>query len=319
MLSSVDLAVSRFIEEQLQPPGRMLTRSTIEFLAVEELGVPVRDVTRALVRGRRVDGPLTLTEINPPGCGNAPTHAYSIGTPDPEQLLACEAVVNERRIFLNPEKLKNTSESYVRAVLLHARDRGAYQFQKIPQRTRLGQIALPATGRRADLVVGYETPESGPLSLLLEVKAHRERFDVTSGIFRKLLDTALREKMMPVLMTAHITRRALDFCRAMGIAVHPFGRRFLPRKDRRQATRLWPRQANRLFQFIRPSRIFPDPDRIDPRSLADLRVISKPSWIDIAHARWSQTIDRCAEVIDALSVNDWPTLHLLLPTYSPTP
>ena len=309
-------ALSGAIVDWLQPPGRILTRCSLEYLAKRNLGVPVKSVTDILEE--MYPDPLIRTPIQLPGI--ATCHAYSFGDPNPQQLVECEKTVAARYRLLQPEKLRDTSERYVRALFRHVRDRGAAQYLSITNASRLGRIKINGTKLFADLVVGYETIDQEPIELLVEVKAHREEIDVTSKIITKLLDDAIAASeaggYQPVFVPAYISSRARSFCGAVGIAVYALDRQFLPLADRQKACELWPTGWDDKFQFIRSNRVFSDPARIDPRSLHDLAAFRERGWIETTRLNWNENKNMLHDIAGALKQRDWTLIKKLLPSYS---
>jgi hypothetical protein len=305
-------AIRGLIRDVLTPKGVVKTRSTIEFAAISQLDTSPKQVTHALKAWRD----LTRISIATPNAGSRDAHAYSLGTPDSEQLQSCREVVAARCNLLRPQKLRNCSENYARAVFRHVRDRGAHQYLRIPNPCWLGRMPVPGNlNERADLVIGYR-PSRGPeTKLLIEVKAHREHFDITSPIFPKLLKTAAVSGWQPVLLVSHLSPRAVRFCHAIGVAAHVFGRRFLPLTDRETALLLWDENmCNGLFQFLTPRRVFRSDARLDERSFRDISVFANSEeWIDVALSRWANYRSRAEEIADALESKAWAELAELVP------
>lgn len=321
-LDATMAATCGYIVDLLQPPGRIMAPSDIERCATKELKVAPRIVTHALADMH--PDPLTLTPF--PMTGSVVAHAYSFGDPDPGALAQCREMNAARSALLSPEKLRDASERYVRAAIRHVRTRGASQYLSIPNPSCLGRIVVSDSSYLADLVVGYETEEREKINLLIEVKAHREHLDVTSGIFAPLIRAAIAangksESHQPVLIASHLTARAKSFCNAAGIAVHELGRRFLPRQDRREAKELWPTGWDELFQYIRLDRIFADSMRLDPRSCKDFEVFRERPWIEVARLQWLRlraVHDQIAAALERRPASDWSTVRNLLPEYDRT-
>lgn len=155
--------------------------------------------------------------------------------------------------------LCDVSQNYVRSLFVRAKRETALYFS-IPQRRRIGKVRLRVAESFGDLLISYRGL-TGERRLLVEVKNHREQFDVTSGIFSKLIANALEENLAPVLVAAHLAPRALRFCHAVGIAAHSLGRQLLRTVDEPRARDLWPDDYDDRFQFIRPDRPFAIPNR----------------------------------------------------------
>ncbi len=241
MISDTMAALRGHIVDRLQPQGRIITRSTIEHGALNDptlksLRIKPRDVTSAL-RALCPDPLIRTTFPHLRGC----PHAYSYGEPAADERKRCGEVLAARHKVLKPTRVGDTNERYVRAVFRHVRERGAVQYGYIPNPAALGKMRLPGTNKPADLVLGYETAEGSAINLFVEVKTHREHFDVTTPYLAKFLETARdinrHGVYQPVLIVAHLTERARSFCKAAGIAVHDLGRRILLREERKAAAR----------------------------------------------------------------------------------
>lgn len=131
-------------------------------------------------------------------------------------------------------------------------------------------------------------------------------------MFAKLIWDAYRANMQPVLMASHLSPQAMRFCGKVGIAAFSFGRQFLPNSLQSRVRYVFGESLSRQFQFLRPGRPFANVKTIDQRSLEDLRLLSQPTWIELARQRWLLNSERIPDIHEALTTKDFKALEYLL-------
>lgn len=288
------------IEDELQQRGSA-SRAHLEVAALKR-GIAPHEFTAELQRLRDENRLPQPFEIVSSVYSGRPTHVYAPNALDTDALERWRKQVNDEHAFLDTREQQKAGEQYARAVLRRARSDGAQWFGRITQRHRLGNIWI-AEDSKADLLVEYSFPDAHFGELLVEVKNARERFDISSVIFPKLMQSALDTGRLPALILAHVSPRAAAFCEDAGIALLHLGRRIVDKKKRSRARTIFGARANEEFQFVRLNRVFTEPIADDIRSHVNL--ISQRDWVAYPDLRWHENRHRLQRTIDLLDSGEW--------------
>lgn len=261
--------------------SRYLTRSFLEEMAEEE-GHQPSSFTREL-RELRNNKDVYCCQIKSPVNGST-TDVYSLRILTATDVIDCQRRIKARHLFLNAQAMRANGERYARSLLRRARDDGNQVLLHVPNRRRLGNFRL-GDDYRADLIVDI-CLGSTKSRAIVECKNARERFDLNSELFSKLLCAAVEYEAIPVLVTAHISERAESFCESIGIALLHLEKQVIPSKRRFKARRLWTkRRAERIFHAVRLDRPFAYP--IDETTARHLKIVSDPQWLLNAAITWN--------------------------------
>lgn len=308
MTASLPLLRSLLLDKELWPPGSVRTRRTLEFGAIEALGMKPNTFSNC-IRELRLRGDVGFKPITGIGSQWA-THLYYQDYADAKQLRDCKSVLVDREQLLRPHLLKAAGEIKTRALFKRA---FGSDISQVPQTRRLGYEELDKVERRADLTFIVRCDRKH-VPCIVEVKNHREHLHSSKGKYiGKLMRQSIKTGSQPIFMASHISPDLARICCAIGVATHSYGRQFIRSADRAETKRLFPRMWKRQFQFVRLDRVFAVESDIDPRSLEDLRAISDPSWLLEAHRQWLKMRSHWAEISEALLINDRAALRRLIP------
>lgn len=273
--------VSRLVLKSLLE-HRALSRCFLEEV-VEEAGFSPSTFTK-VVRTLRNENAIKRYAIESPINGTA-TDVYSAHSLSVADLERCKQRITERHRFLNPQKMRVAGEQYVRALFRYARDHGNLTLLRVPNKKMLGAFTI-SKDYRADILVTARLER--PVQLLVECKNHRERFELNNRLFPKLLIAAHTNHMQPVLVAAHLSKRAEKFCQNIGIAVLHLRKQIISRKDHFTARALWTkRRADRIFHPVRLNRPFADPNRMAEITAEHIAVVCDQDWLMHAAKTWS--------------------------------
>jgi hypothetical protein len=273
------------VDYHLWPPGSVEACGILQHHTIRDLGITANDFTKGkrdlLGRGRLRPTPVTIGT-------QWPTQVLSKGKPKQRALEDLTTVLKERHRLLRPEQLGHAGEVYCRALFERLQRCNHFPIRDIPQKLKVGYESVKGLARRPDLRFRYTDRSGSEYWLLVENRNRRENTYPTNGkYFADLIRLALHMKALPILMASYLPDVTIEKCKRLGIATHVYNRQFIDSRLKQKVKKLYPDALHReLFQFVYYDQPFANYPHIDKRSLHDLDIIGKRSWIENAHKQW---------------------------------